>query len=697
MLRVHDGSLYFGGELLSDSQGGAGLHVRGRALYYNDDLLVDGDVENGTGLVVAGESLLFDGNPVTGGEPDSEYSPEGYWLPPPQPANVEGRNWTYAQIIAKYDALVAVEPRFTKHRYEVGGTPVLTVNGGHELYHYLYEPPGYDKTIFMQAQIHGNEKDSRLTLYRMMEILFTMRDTPGYTAWKRVYDRCRLIVIPVVSPHGNETGSMNIPYPGAEHGINMNRNYDYNHQYFLPSPGVGGNAPWDMAEVRHSRDVVLKYGPQNIDLAIDYHDGGNVSQHYWIDYVVDAPNGPLVNAFVDYLMHKYGVDPEDAVIPNVKDTEITGATSRWFGRSMGVTASTNEWMGGIFGYTFDSAQMTHSLDIRSNMLFIALDNDIKGWEVREPVGAEFFHFDYPKAFTVADKRLPGPHPETLVSDAAIYTRWDALRAANPALIVKSAALGQNAHGMDVHTYTFGSGSKKVLFVGGVMRFGATRRIDEYAAHHLIEYLCDDYIVSQSAFLTDLRDNYTVIVLPFIDNLAGNSNATQREAGLNNTVIARQRWVIDANDKTVPAANEHGAGNHGVQIIKALIDANTDLECIVSGGEWMGGYANPPDYVTEFQTHIVVPRNMTFDRGDYAAHLTSNRSEHVAVENTQGFTFGDYAFDQHGIPTYFVQLQVSDRFTDLAEHHTLSVDQYLHSNYEAGRRMANIANLFLGAG
>jgi hypothetical protein len=380
----------------------------------------------------------------------------------------------------------------------------------------------------------------------------------------------------------------------------------------------------------------------------------------------------------------------------VRDTEITGATSRWLGKTLGVTATTNEWMGGIFGYDFGSAHLTHSLEIRANMLFMACDNDLKGWKVREAPGASFFHFDFPKGFTRATLRLPGAGAETLVSDADIYGRWDALATANPSLITKSASLGNNAHGMPVHTYTFGDGAKKVLYVGGVMRWGATRLIDEYAIYQLVEYLCSDHIVNQSAFLTDLRDNYTIIVLPFIDNIAANAEIL-RECGLNNTALSRQRWVIDGANKTVPAAGANGADNHAVQIIKALIDANTDLACIVSGGENMEGYLfNPADYTTAYQTHIVTPRNMAFDQTGYSAHLAANRGELVVVENTQGFTFGDYAYDQHGIPVYFVQLKVSDRFTELADDHSLTEAAYMHSNYEAGRRMANIVNLFTGS-
>lgn len=703
-LNVRNGALYFNDTLISGSIGDVGLYARpNRDLYFNGEKIASGNINNPVGLYHSQSKIFFDGVEVGSGgggdpvDPSGEFSSEGYWIPPVQPANPEGKDWTYATIISKYDELSTLEPKLTKHRYNDNlGNAILTGSGSYELYHYVYEPEDYDKTLFLQAAIHGSEKDGRLTLYRMMQILFTLRDTTGYKAWQQIYDRCRLIIIPVVSPYGNDISGMNIPYEGAQYGLNLNRNMDFNQQYALASSGVGGFEPFEVNEVRHIRDVVDLYGAETIDYAVDFHDGPGVSMHYWINYGVDSPNRTLVNDFVQYLVRTYvpvGVTP---IIPECKDNPATGIVMGYFAKSLGVTASTNEWIGGIWGYSFDSTHLTHSLAIRSNMLFIALNNDVKGWNIRESENAEYFHFDYPRAFTRDSIRKEEAGAETKVPDSKIRARWDTLQAKFPALISKSSVLGVNATGDNVHSYTFGSGATKVLYVGGVMRYGGTHKIDEFAIYQLIEYLCSDYIVSQSRFLQDLRNNYTIIVLPFIDNAATNL-AGISAAGLNNTALSRQRWVIDSGtNKTIPASNEHGTGNYGVQIIKSIIDSNTNLKCIVSGGEFTTGYGgnDQTEYTTDFQTHFVVPKNMMFNAADYANHLTVNRDENVVVENTKGFTFGDYAYDQFGIPVYFVQLKVSNRWSELSADHGITSDAYLYSNYEAGRRMANIVNLFV---
>lgn len=700
-LHVRQGVLYFNEQIISSSTGGSGLHAKpNRDLYFNDEKISAGDTANPIGLVYQNSKLYFDGIEVGGGDggtpSDGEFSPEGYWIPPTQPANPDGKLWSYATILAKYDQLAAIEPRLTKHRYNDGsGNAILATAGGYEQFHYLYEPPVYEKTLFLQAGIHGGEHDSMFTLYRMMQILFTLRNQAGYTAWQQIYDKCRLIIIPVVNPYGKNLSAQNVPFEDTQHGINLNRNMDFNHQYSIASAGVAGNYPFEMNETQHIRDVVELYGVEHIDLAIDYHDGPGIAQHYWINYSVDAPNRPLVNGFISYLLDKHGIAPEDAIIPNCKDTSTsTGIVSAWFNKTMGVTASTNEWLGGIWGYDFSSEQMTHSLEIRSNMLFMALNNDVKGWQVREPADAQYFHFDYPKAFTAQGLRDGGHATVNQVTDAKIMARWDNLASENPSRLVKSASLGLNVTGDNVHTYTFGSGSKKVLYVGGAMRYGATHLIDEFAIYLLVEYLCNDYVVNQSKFLKDLRDNYTIIVLPFIDNIAQNS-APYQPAGLNNTSLSRQRWT-EVGGITQPSVGQHGVDNYGVKIIKALVDTNTDLKCIVSGGEIMEGFSlnDQTVYSTNYQTHIATPKRQVFDKQAYKTHLETNRSELVVAEPTDGFTFADYAYDNHSIPAYFVQLKVSDRFTDLSNDHTLTEDKYMHFNYEAGRRIANIVNLFV---
>lgn len=654
---VGDTLMWNGVALATDTQKIEGLHVKPpRDLYFNRQRITAGDLNNQKGLYSNGTDLFFDGIRLGGdsGVNPNEFTPKGYWIAPQQDSGFDMKAWTYAQWIAAYDALVAVEPKLTKHRYEdENGQPIVNpAAGSYELYHYKFEPENYTKTIFMQAQIHGNERDSRLTLYRMIEILINKRGRFGYTAWQDIYNNCRLIIIPVVSPWGNDNNNARTPYKD-DLVVNANRTYDFNHSPANES-GSGGDVPFDIAESQHSRDVILKYGAENIDYAIDYHDGAGVQEHYWIGFNVDAPNRVPILEFVDEMLARRGISKADAQLQHMKDTSTNGAAGNWLAKSMGITSSVNEWLGAFFGADFGSEHLTHSLEVRSNLLFLTLQNDFKAWQVNEPANARYFHFDFPKAFTRKSLQQDGAYPSLYVTETQIMQRWDALTALHPSAITKSNSFGLNEVGTSVHTYTFGTGSKKVLFLGGAMRTGVDNRIDEFAAYLLVEYLCNDYIVNQSVFLQDLRDNYTIVVLPFVSTKQGINSADN-----NNRAIA-----------------------------KSVINAHADAKFVFAGGEVS------ESYTANYQTQFIQPLGQNLNLADYITHLTAERGELTSVTVTDGQTILDYAYTAHGMNGLYVNLKVSNRYAELSDYHTLSVEQYLHSNYEAGRRMANIANLFL---
>lgn len=620
-----------------------------------------------------------------------------YWNTPTQDASIY-KPWTYEGLIAEYDSLMNSSNGYiTKHRYEDNSNqPILTQNGNYELYSYVLEPTNYTKTIFIQAGIHGNEMDAKQQLLRIVDILVNKTNMSGYEAFKEIRNNVRLVIIPCVSPFGHDNASLNVPYAdnGSEvqYGINLNRNYDFNQQYAIASGGVGGYPEMCMEEIQHTKDVIEGVGVENINYAMDWHDGREVQQHYWINYSADAGNRIIVDDFIKYLINKYNI--ENPIIDNCKDTSTTGIASMYFAKTMGIIGSTVEWIGGILGYDFNSEHMTKSMEVRANMLLLAYTENIKGWKINESVDAGYFHFDYPKAFTRAGLRYDSSDSRTIVTDQQIYNRWDKLYTTHPNLITKSSKLGTNVDGtQDIYTYTFGSGYNKVLYVGGIKRYGATCKIDEFAIYELVEYLCNDYIVNQSKFLQDLKNNYTIIVLPCIDNKAGNVTGIQ-ECGLNNMALNFKKWQI-IEDKCQPTT--YALGVNDIPIVKSIIDNNHDLKCIVSGGEDCSKYgANTQDYSTEFETQFVIPKNQISSTQllAYKSHLETNRNENVIIENTIGYGIGDYAYDNYSIPTYYVQLKVSKKYNELANYHTLSEQDYLHSNYEAGRRMANIVNLFL---
>lgn len=686
----------------------AGLYSIGDNLYLDGKIIAATDY-NVLGLRVVGNGLYFGSTKIGGETPPPTPEPsDSLWIPPTQAAS-SYTPYSYAQLIGMYDTLMANHQDYiTKGIYSEKGY------GNYDLVHYILTPENYTKTFYVQACIHGNEHDSPQTLYRIVDILCNHTNENAYRRLKSLRDNVRFIIIPVVSPCAYDQGKMNTPYTNwAEDTVDMNpnRNCDFNHQYYLSAAGTGGNEPWQIAETRHIKWLIESYSIKNIDYLVDYHDGGDVSKHLWINYNMDGANASMVQQLVADLLEyeeenypQYKDHDLGWVIPNCKDASgySTGTNAGWYNTTLGALGSVCEYLGGYFGYTFNAEQMTRSLRIRANLLIYAYELlNTKGWLVNEPQDAEYFHFDYPVAMTRQGLRVDASDTNTSYTKTTIsqvYARWDALASAYPSYVVKSLSLGQNAAGVSIYSYTLGNGNKKVLFIGGAMRWSVDHKETEYGMYVLAEYLCNDYIVNQSDFLQNLKQNYTIVVLPCIDINGGDNNGEANSRSLNASFSSYAKWQI-INNKCAPTNYAINTA-HDVPIFLSFLQSHQDALMILSGGEDTSGYAfESPKYTTEYMTQIILPMNQIMPKvvQDYLDHLENDRGEDAAdVESTNGKTFGDYAYDNYGIPTIYLNMKVSQMWDERKQYaqENDDADRYFYRNYETGRRIANIANLFL---
>jgi hypothetical protein len=141
----------------------------------------------------------------------------------------------------------------------------------------------------------------------------------------------------------------------------------------------------------------------------------------------------------------------------------------------------------------------------------------------------------------------------------------------------------------------------------------------------------------------------------------------------------------------------------VSIFKSWIALHTDAMAIISGGEDTSAYGfEIPKYSTDFMTQFILPFNQQTPQwlDDYCDWLEDVRGEDAPdVENTNGMTSGDYAFDNYDIPTYYINLKVSQMWAERQQYMQSgdSADKYMYRTYEIGRRIANIANFVLMIG
>lgn len=745
------------------AQGGsanqAGLYAVGSKLYLDGEEIAD--AQGGTGLLISNDGLVYNGEAVGGETPPTPQ--RRLWIPPAQPES-NYLKWTYRQFIAAYDELMtdsAYPGIIKKYEYVETGNGTKT-EGGHEvpdyqhsfvlaqsgdynengsayggypLYHYEFTPANYTKTFFVQASIHGNEHDPALTIHRFFDIICNHASESDYSRLAELRDNVRFIVIPVVNPYGYDNRSMNVPYTnwfGEEmtgtQMLNINRNFDCNLYYGISGSGNGGNYPFQVAEGRQVDALVDLLSPQNIDYFIDNHDDTrDNNSHFWFNFNADAVNAPVMKTLLADLIeyeeelrlaggtdyrHFESADADELgyVHPNVADASgTTGTAATWSNFTKGMLGSVCEYIGGYFGYSFvtiSSEQATRSLRIRANLLIYAYEMiNTKGWLINESADAGYFHFDNPVSMTRQGLRkdlVYSEYCDCIVSIDEVYQRWDKLASANPSYISKSALLGQNSSGDDIYSYTLGNGNKKVLFIGGAMRWDVNHKETEFGMYVLAEYLCNGYIVNQSAFLKKLKQEYTIVVIPCIDIQAGEYNYRC----LNCMVGQYKRWTITGG-KCVRVANENYVDT---AIFADWIADHDDALVLVSGGEDTSGYAyeykgldnSTGKYSTNYMTQFILPKNMATPQWltDYCDHLEDDRGEDApVVESSGGTGCADYAYDTYGIPAYFVNLKVSNKWAERQEDMRSgeTAENYMYRTYETGRRIANIVNIFLMAG
>ena len=168
--------------------------------------------------------------------------------------------------------------------------------------------------------------------------------------------------------------------------------------------------------------------------------------------------------------------------------------------------------------------------------------------------------------------------------------------------------------------------------------------------------------------------------------------------LNASYSSYAKWQI-VNNKCAPTNYALNTA-HDVPIFLSFLQAHQDALMLLSGGEDTSGYAfETPKYTTEYMTQIILPMNQSLPQvvQDYLVHLENDRGEDAPIiEHTTGKTFGDYAYDNYKIPTFYVNLKVSNMWKERRSmgQSGYSDSDYMYQNYETGRRIANIANLFL---
>lgn len=292
---------------------------------------------------------------------------------------VEGfsRTTTYAEVIAAFDALMALDPQYiTKNAL---GTASGADAGGnaYTLYEYVFKSKNYNSSIntkkvpkiYMDGSIHGFEKCSTFGLYFFLKDLVTNWEKSH--ALEAIRRGVEIHVIPVSNPHGFDRNS----YMNGN-DVNINRNFDHPGEWIVIDSGSDKNglAAFDQPESAIIRDWLLA-DEANVLCYMNLHTNGqwNASGYGEMNACMtssdrhDAYFNRIFRAFCDHIEAQTlrWTNEHDSITPSsvqfcgkiqaaTTDDSTKGTASAWANTMRKIVAMTLE---GFNGVIYNGAQV----------------------------------------------------------------------------------------------------------------------------------------------------------------------------------------------------------------------------------------------------------------------------------------------------------------------------------------------------
>lgn len=293
--------------------------------------------------------------------------PGVFWTPPTQPSALVGDGddfgfgitadvvgWDYAGFLSLYEALRAANPG-----YITRSSPGKDASGTLDWWVYSFTPPSYEKTMIIEASIHGGEVTATLGLFRFLYHM--CQDWKTYPALAYIRNKVRLIVMPMCNPWGTENGRATKNY----NAVNLVRNFAYNWSDNPSDPGddnYRGASTFSEVETQYIRDTIIANSDAYV--FIDVHNlGNNVANLEVYTPLKFTYDGVMLRRVIRW------VQPDLAEVVNL--TTDLGISINDVANTHGMHCFLLEFPDGQFSTIWDSTEMTHAVLWYGNMILQA--------------------------------------------------------------------------------------------------------------------------------------------------------------------------------------------------------------------------------------------------------------------------------------------------------------------------------------
>jgi predicted deacylase len=294
-----------------------------------------------------------------------------YWIPPTQPSTSTFKLDTYNEWIGKWDEYLNEFPTYiTKEKFGRDQTDTF------DMFFYALTPEnGYEKTMIIEACLHGNEKMGTYALYRFVYHL--LHDWRVYPQLAYLRNKVRLILIPVANPYGfhyNQRRNGNPVVMGSDGktGIDLNRNFNTDWDQYGNLGYPKGTAVYSEKETQAIRDLLVRF--HDAVAFVDLHTIVTNNAMY-ITYVPRFSDSTFneIRKYIDYRYEKdkaeFGfvdgyqqIDFSTAKLPSAKCHAAI---------NHGMNAMTVEYRNQLFSANWgDSLETTKALEWFGNLIII---------------------------------------------------------------------------------------------------------------------------------------------------------------------------------------------------------------------------------------------------------------------------------------------------------------------------------------
>jgi hypothetical protein len=186
-------------------------------------------------------------------------------------------HWTADQIIDNiYEPLRARFPEYIT-RELIG----YDESGSYGMWAYTFAPEEYDSTLFITADIHGNEQMGGIALGRILQMMCDEEDK--YSGLSYLRRRTRLIIIPVV----NVWSLQGEQCRANSNGIDLNRDFLEQTQ----------------AETKNVVALMKKY-KEEISVVMDFHNCGAKYSQLWYQFNIQAENSAVSRKVINHIQER---------------------------------------------------------------------------------------------------------------------------------------------------------------------------------------------------------------------------------------------------------------------------------------------------------------------------------------------------------------------------------------------------------